>query len=630
MLTAAVRDLHRTYPGQFLTDVRTSCPELWEHNPYLTPLQEGRRSVRTLQCHYPLIKRSNDLPYHCLHGFIDFLNHDLGLQIRPTAFHGDLHLSQAEKRRCPEIQKRTRKEIPFWIIVAGGKHDVTIKWWDIARYQEVVDHFRGKIQFVQVGGFRDYHPPLNGVIDLRGQTDLRQLVRLVYHAQGVLCPVTCLMHLAAAVETKPGRPVHRPCVVVAGGREPVHWEAYPHHQFIHTIGALPCCASGGCWKSRTQPLGDGDKRDRPGRLCSNLVGELPRCMDMITAAEVIRRIESYFQGGVCRYLEERERTAARRAVWRSPTHWPSRGPVNKYNARILMDKALASTPPYPGGFDGRGIVLCGGGVQYYTNAWVAIKTLRRLGCRLPIELWHLGPEEMDATMAGLVRPMGVRTRDALDVRGHVWKRSWPAWALKPFAMLHSRFREVLLLDADNVPVADPAYLFSAPAYVREGAVFWPDRGRWGPTQPIWQICGIPYRDEPEVESGQLIVDKKRCWRGLHLAMWMNECSRFFYEHVYGDKDTFRLAFRKARLGWAMPRRGLRLLEGTFCQHDFQGRRIFQHRSRAKWTLLGDNLTVKGFRFEQECLRDLEQLRRLWNGRMRPSRRPPSRASGVGS
>ena len=36
MLTAAVRDLHRCYPGEFLTDVRTSCPELWENNPYLS------------------------------------------------------------------------------------------------------------------------------------------------------------------------------------------------------------------------------------------------------------------------------------------------------------------------------------------------------------------------------------------------------------------------------------------------------------------------------------------------------------------------------------------------------------------------------------------------------------------
>ena len=40
LLTAAVRDLHRCYPGKFATDVRTSFPELWENNPYLTKLRE--------------------------------------------------------------------------------------------------------------------------------------------------------------------------------------------------------------------------------------------------------------------------------------------------------------------------------------------------------------------------------------------------------------------------------------------------------------------------------------------------------------------------------------------------------------------------------------------------------------
>src|SRR6185295_5378352 len=39
MLTAAVRDLHACHPGEFLTDVRTSCADLWLNNPYLTPLR---------------------------------------------------------------------------------------------------------------------------------------------------------------------------------------------------------------------------------------------------------------------------------------------------------------------------------------------------------------------------------------------------------------------------------------------------------------------------------------------------------------------------------------------------------------------------------------------------------------
>ncbi len=40
MLTAAVRDLHRSHPGKFATDVRTSGGALWENNPHLTPLRD--------------------------------------------------------------------------------------------------------------------------------------------------------------------------------------------------------------------------------------------------------------------------------------------------------------------------------------------------------------------------------------------------------------------------------------------------------------------------------------------------------------------------------------------------------------------------------------------------------------
>jgi ADP-heptose:LPS heptosyltransferase len=159
----------------------------------------------------------------------------------------------------------------------------------------VIDHFRGRIQFVQVGEKGHHHPPLDGVIDLRGETTLRQLVRLTHHAQGAVSGVSLLMHLAAAVETAPGMPRNRPCVVIAGGREPPHFTAYPHHQYIHTVGALPCCDQGGCWKSRVVPIGDGDPKDQ--ELCIDVVGRLPRCMDMITAEEVIRRIELYYQGG---------------------------------------------------------------------------------------------------------------------------------------------------------------------------------------------------------------------------------------------------------------------------------------------------------------------------------------------
>jgi len=296
MLTAAVRDLHLTHPGQFITDVRTSCMALWENNPYLVRLDESDPEVEQIECEYPLVHKANYLPYHMIHGFRLFLQDTLKVQIEPHAFKGDIHLSAYERRWMSQVEEMNGIGTRFWIIVSGGKTDYTAKWWDPDRCQQVVDHFKGRIIFVQCGEASHHHPPLTNVINLIGKTDLRQIVRLVHHADGVVCPVTMFMHLAAAIETRPGRPTNRPCIVVAGGREPAQWEAYPHHQFLHVNGALPCCENGGCWKSRVEPLGDNDSKDhslclRPVVTSSGI--KLPECLDMIAASDVIRAIERY-------------------------------------------------------------------------------------------------------------------------------------------------------------------------------------------------------------------------------------------------------------------------------------------------------------------------------------------------
>ncbi|MDB5384452.1 MAG: ADP-heptose:LPS heptosyltransferase-like protein [Planctomycetaceae bacterium] len=303
MLTAAVRDLHFANPGRFQIDVRTSADALWQHNRHLVPLKEGDAGVRVIEMHYPLVHQSNR-PYHFIHGYAQYLEQQLGVSIPLTEFRGDIRLSDAEKAvPCPGAELGVPEH--FWIIVAGGKYDFTAKWWNPDAHQQVVDHYQGKICFVQCGEKGHWHTPLKGVVNLIGKTELRDFVRLMHHADGVLCPVTFAMHLAAAVETKPGRPKHRPCVVVAGGREPAHWEAYPNHQFLSMNGALPCCADGGCWKSRCQLVGDGDAKDR-NDVCSTFVQltpdlRIPKCMDMITAQDVIRRIELYYDGGMLRY-----------------------------------------------------------------------------------------------------------------------------------------------------------------------------------------------------------------------------------------------------------------------------------------------------------------------------------------
>jgi hypothetical protein len=403
--------------------------------------------------------------------------------------------------------------------------------------------------------------------------------------------------------------------VVAGGREPAHWEAYPDHQFIHNNGALRCCASGGCWRDRTVPLRDGDPRDRLGRLCVDVVDRLPRCMELITPAEVIRRIESYFDGGAARYLSRRQIPAAERGIRATAGNRYDRQPLTRSSAGMACENFIRTIPEYPDRFRGQGVVICGGGARYLPSAWVGINMLRRLGCDLPIQLWHLGKKEMDGRMRSLLAPLGVECIDAFKVRRKFPVRILNGWELKAYALLHSSFSEVLLLDADNVPVVNPEFLFDTPQFQERGAIFWPDygNGRNPKAKPVWQSCGLRQPDEPEFESGQIVVDKRRCWRALCLSLWFNEQSDFYYQYVHGDKETFHLAFRKMRQPYFLVPKPIHPLEATMCQHDFGGRRSFQHRNMDKWELSGQNKRIQDFWFEKECRAYLAQLRRVWKG-----------------
>lgn len=610
LLTAAVRDLHRCHPGQFLVEVVSPFPGIWEHNPHLVRHPDEAVDVEKITCDYPLIDRANEVRVHALHGFIEHLNQHLGLSIRLTELRGDIHLSESERSAPSMVEQLTGQRLPYWLVSAGGKFDLTIKWWETERWQAVVDHFQGRICFVQVGEARHFHPALRGVLDLRGWTNLRQLVHLVHHAAGVVCPVTCLMHLAAAVERPAGQTGLRPCVVVAGGREPAEWEAYPGHDFLHTVGALPCCAMGGCWRRRTVPLGDGHANDAPEHLCLDAVGELPRCMDRLEPAAVIQAIERSLAEGRCRELTVSERDSIPRVLQVASGTALDRSRVTRSTARLALKHEIQrlnrDVRGLPG--TGRGIVTAAEGLDYVGSAWVGLRMLRRFGCGLPVEIWHAGTGGWKGWMTELFRGLGAEVRSTVEVDPGA--ADLHRFGLKPFALVHSRFREVLWIDADSMVLRDPGSLFDLPVYRDHGAVFWPDVASFPLDHSMWRLTGVRPRVEPEVQGGEILVDRWRCGRALRLALWFNEQHRFFYRHVHGDKDTYRFAWHRLGQPFAMPSRGVINTGGVFCQHDFNGVRLFQHRVYSKWRVLGENPPVDGMQFEEDCLALLGEFREL--------------------
>ena len=318
---------------------------------------------------------------------------------------------------------------------------------------------------------------------------------------------------------------------------------------------------------------------------------------------------------------------------------------------LLLDQAAKAEYTMPDGFAGRGIVTLGGSAKYFGAAYVLVSLLRNLGCQLPVEWWYLGQEEMDPKMIALAEALGnvqcVDLSSRLDQYGRKPRRIG-GWEAKAWAIMYSRFADVLFLDADNVPAVDPSYLFDTPQYQDKGAVFWPDfpPAGWDITDTAWRVARLPIpgkttkpdwrnaTDYRPFETGQILVSKSRCWRELELTAAICDQSDFWfpseykgngYWNIYGDKSAFALAWWKAAgrpdfqfHNYAMPQdchfNGGRHA-GAFIQHDFEGKVVFQHRVQpvVKWVLHGENKEVPDTVNHQICLDTLRGLAGNWPG-----------------
>jgi hypothetical protein len=305
-------------------------------------------------------------------------------------------------------------------------------------------------------------------------------------------------------------------------------------------------------------------------------------------------------------------------------------PAEKILEGITLENAAAKSRrwlaeemqrnPYPAErFTGRGIVIAAGGLRYGVCAYVAVRAIRHVGCTLPIEIWYRGPGEYLPALEDAMRPLGCRWIDAYAVREKYPHARLNGFELKPYAIQHCQFREVLFVDADNVAVRNPTYLFDDPRYQAAGTILWPDYHRLGRDRGAWQLFGLDYRDEPECESGQVLTDKSRSWPALLMADWYGQRSLLTFRHVHGDKELFHLGWRSTNTPYAMPARGIETLaccggrHSTMCQHDLDGRRVFQHRNSTKWEFDAErNVSVSGFQLEKECLAWLSDLRTIFS------------------
>lgn len=359
----------KTLERKFRLRIDSRFPGVWAANPYIEDF-EGEPDIKLKIGTGIGCKQSNSSGAHITEAFRKIIMIKTGFDFPQGELVPDLHLSEHEMRMPRMIDGR------YWVICIGKRPPFTSKFWPPERWQSVVSAFP-HITFVQVGHSDHGQPELRGpnVINMIGKTQdertgIRDLFRLVYHADGCGSLISSLMHIAAGF--------HKPCVVVAGAREPARFEQYPFHRYLHNQGTQLCdgvtpgdkirdlselsteLMSGRLpdplhqeLLSRDQPLGDNvsvthlpDRGNtwliessledfyisdyEAGRLslygvkhrhheghrscwkasadaCPNLENGYPKCIMMITVSDVVNAIDSYYDGGHLEPIEETQR-----------------------------------------------------------------------------------------------------------------------------------------------------------------------------------------------------------------------------------------------------------------------------------------------------------------------------------
>ncbi len=236
--------------------------------------------------------------------------------------------------------------------------------------------------------------------------------------------------------------------------------------------------------------------------------------------------------------------------------WPDRISLSEYDEESLrrshVDFVAAMeelAPQLPFKKKARGVVMTAGG-RYIGIAITSLLMLRRTGSKLPVELFLDSEADYDEEVCGKVLP-------SLGAECLIMDRLWDltpgmpklkTFQFKAFSIIFSSFQQVLFLDADCWPAAEPDYLFHTEPYRSRGLVTWPDFWLLTSSPIFYRVAGIEVpalTERLSSESGIMLYDKAKHARSLLLAAYYNFYGPDYYYPLLsqgatgqGDKETF--------------------------------------------------------------------------------------------
>jgi len=192
---------------------------------------------------------------------------------------------------------------------------------------------------------------------------------------------------------------------------------------------------------------------------------------------------------------------------------------------------------------------------------------------LPIELWQIGKEVSDEAMDKLEkmkikynnRIIFKNVQDYTDEYEH-----WKGFQVKAFILKHTTFDEVILCDCDVTFSMNPEIIFNDENYINTGSFLFKDYKNHHPADADELTKRVNYIKSllPEkniffpkewdfvyenvykphihswyyVDSGVVYINKQKHADVVYTIYKLNYYWQDTYKYVYGDKETFWLAF----------------------------------------------------------------------------------------
>ncbi|KAJ0410505.1 hypothetical protein ATCC90586_008312 [Pythium insidiosum] len=231
-----------------------------------------------------------------------------------------------------------------------------------------------------------------------------------------------------------------------------------------------------------------------------------------------------------------------------------------------------------------------------------IRELRCLGNDELIQVYHCLPQELSRASQQLLLSIDDRL-EIVDVCTEMLRRQslqesvvsqFKSYWIKPLAVYHTDITEVLLLDADDILLANPSIVRDTQGYRETGALFFydrvlncglffnrPKRGRSylqrllddfnytsfglpGPRPSAQVLASFAYRRRTchEQDSSMVLIDKARAGKALDVLWWLITQERRAHEFSWGDKESFWLAFELAQRNYSFSPWGVSVVSSS--------------------------------------------------------------------